>query len=123
MRKYKPAYGKEVDLDSAKTYKYLPNDLKELDNLMFLEIGYALVYMDYFPDTKKMFPSKKQTIKMITHPYNNKKVDKNNCGWQQRQRVLKLIKNFAKNRQNNYENKMWLKEQIFLFQDETENMC
>ena len=46
-----------------------------------------------------------------------------NCGYYQRQRVYKLIKNFAENRKNNYKNILWYKEQIFLLQDETENMC
>lgn len=120
MRKYRSRFG-EVDLDSPKTYKEYPNDLKELDKLMFREIGYALVYMDYF--RKEHFPNERQKPRMVSHPYVKKKIDIANVSYSQRQRVYKLIKNFAKERKNNYGNKKWYKEQIFLFQDETENMC
>jgi hypothetical protein len=34
-----------------------------------------------------------------------------------------MIKDFADNRKNNYDNLQWYREQVFLFQDETENMC
>ena len=111
------------DLDDQKTYKYLPNTHKELDALMFKEIGYAIVYMDFFPDRKGCFPTKKQKPRMIEHPYSKNKIDVGNCAYDQRQRVYKLIENFANNRRNNYNNLMWYKEQIFLFQDEIENMC
>lgn len=123
MRKYQPAHGNQVDLDNPKTYKYLPKDSKSLDALMFKEIGYALVYMDYFPSRKGLYPKKKKTPKMVKHPYSNKKVDIDNCSYDQRVRVYRLIKKFADNRHKNYDNIMWLKEQIFLFQDEIENMC
>lgn len=99
MRKYTCAFGEEVDLDNPDTYKHLPDDLKKLDDMMFNVIGQALVYMDYF------------------HPEYYPKNDK------QRKRIIQLIKKFADDRHNNYQNKMWYKEQIFLFQDETENMC
>lgn len=107
MRKYTCAFGEEVDLDNPDTYKYLPDDLKKLDDMMFKEIGQALVYMDYF--RREHFP--KINIKNL------------NSGFSQRRRVIDLIKNFANNRHHNYQNVMWYKEQIFLFQDETENMC
>lgn len=107
MRKYTCAFGKVVDLDKPETYNHLPDDLGKLDDMMFKEIGQALVYMDYF--RKEYFP--KLNIKG------------NNSGFSQRKRVMDLIKKFADNRHNNYQNKMWYKEQIFLFQDETENMC
>lgn len=96
----------------------------ELRNMMFREIGYAICYMDYFPDRKKFFPKKKLNQKMIIHLHSNKKIDMNNVGYMQRKRVEKLIKYFSENdNRNNYKKLMWLKEQIFLFQDETENMC
>jgi len=101
MRKYTGSLGEEVDLDSPKTYKHLPKTTKELDALMFKEIGYALCYMDYFH--KDWYSGKR--------------------GDGQRKRVYKLIKAFTKDRKNNYTNKIWYKEQIFLFQDEIENMC
>jgi hypothetical protein len=99
MRKYICAFGEEVDLDNPETYKHLPDDLRKLDDMMFKEIGQTLVYMNYF--RKEYYPT------------NDK----------QRKREKVLIKNFAENRHNNHQNIMWYKEQIFLFQDETENMC
>lgn len=95
-----------VDLDNPSTYEHLPQTTKQLDNLMFEEIGKALVYMDYFlPDVYRNKDSKyKSAVK-------------------QRKRILKMIKDFADNRKNNYDNIQWYKEQVFLFQDETENMC
>ena len=124
MRKYQPAFGKEVDLDDPKTYDYLPKTEKELDALMFREIGYALVYMDYFPSRKGLFPKRKRKPNMVEHPYaNGKMVDIANTSYDQRKRVEALIQNFATERKNNYNNILWYQEQIFLFQDETENMC
>jgi len=130
MRKYKPALFPEVDLDDPKTYEYLPKTHKELDALMFKEIGYALVYMDYFPDRKGLFPKRKRKEEFVkvssfgkTFKNNKNLIDINNCSYYQRQRVYKLIDNFAKNRRNNYDNILWYQEQIFLFQDEIENMC
>jgi len=108
MRLYKGSFGEEVDLDNPITYNYLgTDDVSKLDDIMFKEIGQALVYMDYF--RPQMFPKK----------YNLN----DRCGYEQRQRVNKLIKLFADDRHNNWKNPMWFKEQIFLFQDETENMC
>jgi hypothetical protein len=103
MRKYKPTFGKEVDLDNPKTYLHLPKTIDELSDLMFKEIGYALCYMNYNPDRKMFFTPKRDGG--------------------QRKRVEKLIKYFAENRKNNYQNLMWYKEQVFLFKDEIENMC
>lgn len=96
-----------VDLDDPKTYEHLSQNWKELDDLMFEEIGKALVYMDFFH--KEWYPVEKN--------------GKHEAGYQQRVRVMSLIKNFASNRQNNYGNIIWFQEQVFLFQDETENMC
>lgn len=102
MREFKcaPFGDYKVDLDDPKTYKHLPKTTKELDNLMFKQIGYALCYMNNFhPDVFK----------------------KNDGG--QKKRVKKLIQAFCDNRSSNYENLAWYQEQVFLFQDETENMC
>jgi len=96
MREFTCAMGEVVDLDNDKTYNHLPKTAKELDKLMFAEIGMALVYTKYFyPDW-----------------------DKKQC-----YRIHKLIEGFAKERKNNYGNVKWLREQVFIFQDETENMC
>ena len=104
MRKYKPAFAKEVDLDDPKTYDYIKEDTIEgLEQKMFAEIGMSVCYMHiYMPD---IF------------------VVKNRSG--QKDRVWVLMKKFwngrlKAHRENNI---MWFKEQIFLFQDETENQC
>lgn len=116
MRKFVCSLGEEVDLDNPETYNYLPIDTKLLDEMMFSEIGKALVYMDYFyPD---IFPTKRR---YMNNPYTNKKqID---CSYLQRQRIYKLIKEFADNRRNHYDDVLWYQEQIFIFTDETENMC
>ena len=129
MRKFKQRMEPEVDLDNPKTYKHLPKTDRELDDLMLQKIGYALVYMDYFPSRKSMFPTKKVKSKMISikawypNSKSKRKVDINNSGWQQRQRVYKLIKNFADNRSKKWGDVKWFREQVFMFDDETENMC
>ena len=43
--------------------------------------------------------------------------------WLQRQRVNKLIKDFTDERKNHSTDVLWYQEQLFLFQDEIENMC
>ena len=91
-----------VDLDNTEIYDYLPNDVKQLDEKMFSEIGMALCYMN------------------IWHPdiWGKPKMDGG-----QKKRVMKMIRNFCRERKNYYGDILWLKEQIFLFQEETENMC
>lgn len=127
MREYKMHFdGKKVDLDDPKLYEYLPNTEKELDNLMFCEIGKALVYMDYFPSRKGVFPKRKKKdrfVELFPEKWPGKMFEVANTGYNQRQRIYKLIENFATERKNNYHNLQWYKERIFLFQDETENMC
>jgi len=101
MREFKlRILGTTVDLDNPETYNYLPNDGKQLDEKMFSEIGMALCYMN------------------IWHPDIWGKKDGG-----QKKRVMKMIRNFCNERKNHYNDIMWLKEQIFLFQEETENMC
>lgn len=65
MRKYKPVWSEEVDLDNPETYLYLPNTYKELRAKMFSLIGYALVYMDYFPNRQGFFPKRKKKDKFV----------------------------------------------------------
>ena len=119
MRKFKCSLGDTVDVDNSETYDYLPDVIILLDDIMHKEIGQALVYMDYLPVKKTWFPKKRNTN------YKKGTLDdkKYNSGYYQRMRVYKLIKNFVDNSNDNYRNVMWFKEQIFLFQDETENMC
>lgn len=91
-------FGEKVDLDNPETYSYLPNTTKELRQIMFAEIGMAYTYMYFWH--KDVFEK---------------------CS--QKERVDQLIQNFADNERENYSNVLWYQEQIFLFQDETENMC
>lgn len=100
MRTYKDSFGHEFDLDEEETYSHLPKEARALDDRMFKEIGYALCYMDNFHPED--FPVK---------------------GRGQRQRVELRIHNFCENRMAHYEDVIWLREQVFLFEDETENMC
>jgi hypothetical protein len=107
MREFKTSFdGKIVNLDDPRLYDYLPYSVSLLDDLMFKEIGYALCYMNNF------------------HPdiFKNHRMDGG-----QRKRVMKLIENFCNERKDHLLNSsasiLWYQEQVFLFQDETENMC
>jgi hypothetical protein len=101
MREFKSnAFGYSVDLDDPKTYSHLPKTIKELRQLMFSEIGYAFCYMNYWH--KDLF-------------------DKRDGG--QKKRVKQLVQNFTENEEQNRQNVLWYQEQIFLFQEEIENMC
>ncbi len=102
MREFKTStFGETVDLDDPKTYDYLPDNWNDLDNRMFKNIGWSLVYMDWlYWDIYSV-----------------------NSGWEQRVRVKELITTFSENRKNHYDDILWMKEQVFLFEDEIENMC
>lgn len=97
MRKFitEPNF-EEVDLDDPKTYEYLPKDVESLHDLLYKEIGYYYCYVKYF------------------HP-----------SWHelQEKRCEKLIKYYSDNRKGHRTDILWLQEQIFIFQSETENMC
>ena len=71
--------------------------MKELRKLMFEEIGYAYCYMNFWH--KDIFSK---------HPG-------------QKRRVKKLITSFTENEHEH--DILWYQEQVFLFQNETENMC
>jgi hypothetical protein len=96
MRLFTPSNGNQVDLDDFKTYENLPQTVKELRHLMLAEIGYYHCYVNYlYPG---FFDSQKPKIE-------------------------RLIKEFTINERANYDNVMWYQEQVFIFQDEIENMC
>lgn len=102
MRKFKCSFDRlEVDLDDPKTYDGLPQNVDDLRNLMFREIGYSYCYMKYF--RKGCFGEGKDGG--------------------QTERVELLIKNFSENEKKNRNNVLWYQEQVYLFQDEIENMC
>jgi hypothetical protein len=128
MRKFKSRQCGTVDLDSPKTYKYLPKDKDKLDDMMFRDIGRALVYMDYLVSRKGLYNKRK--IKVTEGFMKRKRFGTKreadaflNSGYYQRQRIYKLIKNFADNRSKHFNDVKWLREQVFLFQNETENQC
>lgn len=127
MRKYIESFDKGmVNLDNPKTYDHLPKTIAKLNDRMLREIGYATCYMDYWhPDVfqkRKRKPNQKRewTEEQISQGYPDGFA---NSGYYQRQRVYKLIENFAKNRTENWKNILWFKEQVFLLEDEIENMC
>lgn len=108
MRIHKDFFGQH-DLDDPNTYKYLPKTDRELDDLMFKEIGRAIVYMDYFhPDWFGHEPCE--------NPLRN-------SGYEQRKRIMEMVEYYAVNRKSNWGNHLWFQERVFLFQSETENMC
>ena len=92
----------DVDLDDASLYLHLPNKYSELRDMMFSKIGYVYCYMNY---------------------WHNDIFGQDDRDGGQKKRVEKLIKNFTDNEDKNYNNPLWLKEQIFIFDCETENMC
>ena len=132
MRLYKEQrpQGETVDLDNPETYKHLPDTYRELRYLMFQRIGYVILYMDYFPNRKGLFPKRKRKEEFVKlsewYPEakdGDKLIEINNVAFNQRQRVYAMIKNFAENEDKHMKNLIWFKEQVFLFDDETENMC
>ena len=100
MRKFRDAFGFDVDLDDPSLYDKckIPNTINECESKMFEEIGYAYWYTSF--RHKDWYEG-------------------NNQG----ERVNKLIEDFTNNLNENRQNLMWYREQIYLFQDETENMC
>lgn len=111
-----------VDLDDPSTYDYIgSDDVNVLNDIMLSRIGYSICYMDYW--NKNIFATEPKVPEMME--YKGRMVDINieNVGYQQRIRVNSLIEDFTKNRSKNWENPLWFKEQIFIFDDETENMC
>lgn len=116
MRIFKTSpFGYEVDLDDPKTYAYLPQTKDELWAKIFSIIGYALCYMDKFhPDhypKEKMFFGDSPSLL-------------GSC-YEQRMRINVMIDDFCSDpKYYEYINSVeMMQEFIFLFEDETENMC
>ena len=92
-------FGDEVDLDNPVTFSYLPDDTHQLRTILFKEFGFAILYMNYFhPD--------------IFCEQNTQRI-----------RIDKFMENYSQNHLEKYNDVLWLKEQVFIFQDEIENMC
>lgn len=101
MREFKlNSITKTVDLDNSETYNKLPKNADELRSLMFKEIGYTYCYMNYW--YKDVFGTPRDGG--------------------QKERVENLIKYFTENEKSNRTNIRWLQEQVFIFQEETENL-
>ena len=112
MREYKCSfYGDIVDLDNPKTYDYLSKDIKILREKLYKEFGQAFCYMDGFHPDIFVKTINKQSNRLLIAGYN------------QRLRVNKLLKKFIKGFYKHYNDVLWYQEQIFLLQDECENMC
>ena len=99
MREFKTSCCGVVDLDDESTYEHLIGTFGELKNLMYAKIGYYYCYVEFY--YKDIFKTENK----------------------QKNRVKKLIKNFTENIHENNNNILWIKEQIFIFDDEIENMC
>lgn len=115
MRTFKTRpFGYEVDLDDPKTYAHLPQTKDELWTKIFSIIGYALCYMDRFhPDNypkEKLFFGDSPSLL--------------GANYAQRMRINVMIDDFcSKNYYDYISNVEMMQEFIFLFEDETENMC
>lgn len=98
MRIYKDRlFNDEYDLDNEDTYSHLPDNIKELRILMLSEIGYSYLYMNkWYSEIFNKTPQKDKVEKMVDY--------------------------FAENEKYHYQDKKWYKEQVFLFQEEIENM-
>lgn len=92
-------FGDEVDLDNLETFSHLPDDVNQLRDILFKEFGWCHLYMNYLH--QDVFGESDL----------------------QRKRINEFMKNYSENHLKNYDNVLWLKEQVFLFQDEIENMC
>lgn len=92
-------FGDEVDLDNPDTFRYLPDNAEQLRDLLLKDFGWSQLYMNYF---------------------HSEVFDKDDS---QRKRIDEFMKKYSENHLKNYDNILWLKEQVFLFKDEIENMC
>lgn len=97
MREFKNFCGDIEDLDDDKTYSHLPKTSKDLRKKIWEEIGYAYLYMNFWHNDVDF--------------------------GLQKDRIEKMIYNYAQEDKNHYEDIKWLREWLFIFLDEIENMC
>ncbi len=95
MREYHSMDG-VVDLDNSDTYSYMPDNIELLHHKIYQEVGRYYLFVNYF---------------------------KPNWDRSQIKRVNLIIERFSSGRNDNFTNIIWLKEILFLIQDEIENMC
>jgi hypothetical protein len=96
MREFKNFCGDIVDLDDDSTYDHLPKDAGGLRRKIWEEIGYTHLYFTYW------------------HP---------NWHKGQEDRVAKMIYHYAQEDKNHLDDVKWLREWLYKFGDEIENMC
>jgi hypothetical protein len=91
-----------VDLDDPIIYEHLPKTVYELRDRMFKQIGYQYLYTKFWH--VDIFDNKENM---------------------QKKRIKKLIWTFAVQESDRMHNDdvLWFQEQVFLFEDEIENMC
>ncbi|GMR07000.1 MAG: hypothetical protein BMS9Abin26_0002 [Gammaproteobacteria bacterium] len=93
--------GEIVDLDDSETYSHLPGNRKDCVDLLFQKIGFTHLYMNYiYPES---FTDGK--------------------GLEQKNRVHEFISKYVDTDKSGIDDVLWYQEQVFLFQDEIENMC
>lgn len=99
MRKFQPVIGREVDLDDPATYTQLPQTIRGVLDNLYGEIGYAMLYIlgDHWSVHS---PDQCARVNAMV-----KDIAKH---WNERPRTQPLI--------------FW-QEKLYLFMDETENMC
>lgn len=96
MREFKNFCGDVVDLDDDSTYEHLPKDAEGLRRKIWEEIGYAYLYLTYW------------------HPDWSKK---------QMDIVNKMIYHYSQEDRNHHRDVKWLREWLYKFENEIENMC
>lgn len=116
MREFTDSIGCKYDLDNPETYAHLPKTIKELRNRMFEKIGYSYLYMNVW-HRECFFTSRKTPLFYAISTI------------EQRKRIKEFVFNFAKKEKEfrttktEEENVLWMQEQVFLFEDEIDNMC
>ena len=113
MHFFKDEEGQQVDLDDPKTYesefwkKY--TTAASLYELARCELGEALYYIEF------------------SHPDSFVNRPRDDCGYRQVERIRQYCFWFAQewnaHLTDTEENRMWFRKFIYMFQDETENLC
>jgi len=111
MHMFRNCDNKQVDLDDTKTYTYLSKykTAASLSELAKCNLGKALYYIEFF------------------HPEIFRDSPKLSCGYIQVERIKQYCFWFAQewnaHLTDTEENRLWFKKFIYMFGDETENMC
>lgn len=98
-RFFQPVIGPPEDLDDPKTYARFPQTIRDVQEALWRKIGYAAVYV-------------------IAHQFSESE-----CGQKQIDRIGVLVEAVAKGQEQRGKPLIWWQEQLYLFEDEIENMC